>query len=193
LLRVLHSALAVCFRDRDYAVAAALAAKSVGRPVKMVCTRSDDMRFDCPRSASMQILRLAWGDDNRVAAMDHHAAAGWPTATLAPDFLRKDAKGNLYDPFAIQGADHCYTVGAQRVRALHNDLVDRTFRSGFLRSVGAGWTNWTVESFMDEAAHEAGLDPLKFRLGLSDLIVRTTRVVPGADLRRNYRLGTVLP
>ena len=152
----------------DYAVGAALAAKTVGAPVKMICTRSDDMRFDCPRSASMQTLRLAWGDDHRVAAMDHHAAAGWPSATIAPEFQRKDANGNLYDPFAIQGADHWYTVGAQRVRALHNDLVDRTFQSGYLRSVGAGWTNWAVESFMDEAAHEAGLDPLKFRLGLLD-------------------------
>ena len=154
--------------DGDYAVPAALAAKAVGRPVKMVCTREDDMRFDCPRSASMQVLRLAWGDDNHVAAMDHHAAAGWPTATIAPYFQLKDAKGDLYDPFAIQGADHWYTVGVQRVRALHNDLADRTFRPGYLRSVGAGWTGWAVESFIDEAAHEAGLDPLKFRLGLLD-------------------------
>ena len=154
--------------DCDYAVAAALAAKAVGRPVKMVCTRADDMRCDCPRSASTQVVRMAWGDDNRIAAMDHHAVAGWPTATIAPYFQGKDAKGNLYDPFAIQGADHWYTVGAQRVRALHNDLADRTFRPGYLRSVSAGWTNWAVESFMDEAAHEAGVDPVKFRLGLLD-------------------------
>jgi len=63
--------------DGDYAVPAALASLAIGgKPVKMVCTRSDDMRFDCPRSASRQVLRLAWGEGNRVAAMDHHAAAG---------------------------------------------------------------------------------------------------------------------
>jgi len=166
--------------DGDYAVPAALAAKAVGRPVKMVCTREDDMRFDCPRSASMQVLRLAWGDDNHVAAMDHHAAAGWPTATIAPYFQLKDAKGDLYDPFAIQGADHWYTVGVQRVRALHNDLADRTFRPGYLRSVGAGWTGWAVESFIDEAAHEAGLDPLKFRLGLLDGAGRNAGSAPNS-------------
>jgi isoquinoline 1-oxidoreductase beta subunit len=33
----------------DYTVGAALAAKAIGKPVKMVCTRADDMRFDCPR------------------------------------------------------------------------------------------------------------------------------------------------
>src|SRR5260370_28632379 len=32
----------------DYAVPAALAAKAVGKPVKMVSTRPDDMRFDSP-------------------------------------------------------------------------------------------------------------------------------------------------
>jgi CO/xanthine dehydrogenase Mo-binding subunit len=155
--------------DGDYAVGAAFASLAVGgKPVKMVCTRADDMRFDCPRSASRQVLRLAWGDGNRVAAMDHHAAAGWPTATIAPYFLGKDAKGAPYDPFAISGADHWYNVGAHRVRALRNDLADRTFRSGYLRSVSAGWTSWAVESFMDEAAHEAGGDPVAFRLSLLD-------------------------
>jgi len=166
--------------DCDYAVAAALAAKAVGRPVKMVCTRADDMRFDCPRSATTQVVRLAWGDDNRIAAMDHHAAAGWPTATIAPALLSKNAKGNLYDPFSIQGADHWYTVGAQRVRALQNDLADRTFRPGFLRSVSAGWTNWAVESFMDEAAHDVGVDPVKFRLGLLDGTGRNAGSAPNS-------------
>jgi isoquinoline 1-oxidoreductase subunit beta len=166
--------------DCDYVVAAALAAKAVGRPVKMICTRADDMRFDCPRSATTQVVRLAWGDDNRIAAMDHHAAAGWPTATIAPALLAKDAKGNLYDPFSIQGADHWYTVGAQRVRALQNDLAGRTFRPGYLRSVSAGWTNWAVESFMDEAAHQAGVDPVKFRLGLLDGAGRNAGSAPNS-------------
>lgn len=166
--------------DGDYAVPAALAAKAMGKPIKMVCTRADDMRFDCPRSASTQVLRMAWGDDNRVAAMEHHAAAGWPTATIAPYFQGKDAKGNLFDPFAIQGADHWYTVGAQRVRALRNDLADRTFRPGYLRSVSAGWTNWAVESFMDEAAHEAGVDPVKFRLGMLDGAGRNAGSAPNS-------------
>ena len=56
--------------DGDYTVPAALAAKAVDKPVKMVCTRPDDMRFDCPRSPSMQVLRMAFGDGGRVVAMD---------------------------------------------------------------------------------------------------------------------------
>jgi CO/xanthine dehydrogenase Mo-binding subunit len=164
----------------DYAVPAALAAKAIGKPVKMVCTRPDDMRFDSPRSPSVQVVRMAFDDGGKVAAMIHHAAAGWPTAVMAPSFLSKDANGVPYDPFSINGADHWYTVGAQRVRALRNDLADRSFRPGWLRSVAPGWTNWALESFMDEAAHAAGVDPVAFRLRLLDGAGRNAGSAPNA-------------
>jgi CO/xanthine dehydrogenase Mo-binding subunit len=167
----------------DYAVPAALAAKAIGRPVKMVLTRPDDARFDSFRSPSIQTLRMAFDANGNVVAMDHHASAGWPTLVMAPSFLKiglydraearalygktmaKGLRGRAYDPFAISGADHWYDVGAQRVRALSNDLANDAFRPGWLRSVGSGWTNWAVESFMDEAANEIGVDPVAFRLG----------------------------
>jgi CO/xanthine dehydrogenase Mo-binding subunit len=164
----------------DYAVPAALAAKAVGKPVKMVCTRPDDMRFDSPRSPSVQFVRMAFDDRGKVTAMDHQAAAGWPTAVVAPSFMSKGTDGVAYDPFAISGADHWYTVGAQRVRALSNDLANRTFRPGWLRSVGPGWTNWAVESFMDEAAHAAGVDPVAFRLRMLDGAGRNAGSAPNA-------------
>jgi isoquinoline 1-oxidoreductase beta subunit len=112
--------------------------------------------------------------------MDHHAAAGWPTAVMAPLFMLKGSNGVPYDPFAIQGADHWYTVGSQRVRALRNDLADRTFRAGYLRSVGSGWLNWAVESFMNETAYAAGIDPVEFRLRLLDGAGRNAGSAPSA-------------
>jgi CO/xanthine dehydrogenase Mo-binding subunit len=166
--------------DGDYAVPAALAAKAVGKPVKMVCTRADDMRFDCPRSPSTQTLRMAFGDGGKVMAMEHHAAAGWPTAAINPKFMLKDARGVPFDGFAIAGADHWYTVGAQRVRALCNDLANRSFRPGYLRSVGPGWINWALESFMDEAAHTIAMDPVEFRLRLLDGVGRNSGSAPNA-------------
>ena len=166
--------------DGDYAVPAALAAKAVGKPVKMVCTRADDMRFDCPRSPSTQVVRMAFADGGRVTAMEHHAAAGWPTAVMAPALMPKDAHGVPFDPFAIHGADHWYTVGAQRLRAIQNDLAARTFRPGWLRSVGSGWVNWALESFMDEAAHHAGVDPVAFRMRMLDGAGRNSGSAPNS-------------
>ena len=148
----------------DYAVPAALASKALGKPVKMILTRADDAHFDSFRSPSVQTLRMAFGDDGSVAAMDHAATAGWPTQVLLPSFMPKGTNGQPYDPFAIAGADHWYDVGAQRVRAISNDLANRSFRPGWLRSVGPGWTNWAVESFIDEAAHALKMDPVAFRL-----------------------------
>src|ERR1700720_3777799 len=164
----------------DYAVPVALAAKAVGKPVKMIATRSDDMRFDCPRSPSVQRLRMAFGENGQVTAMEHDAAAGWPTAAYAPFFMLKDKNGVEYDPFSIHGADHWYTVGAQRLRALRNDLANQTFNPGWLRSVGSGWVNWALESFMDEAAHAARVDPVAFRLRLLDGAGRNAGSPPSA-------------
>ena len=153
----------------DYAVGAALASKAIGgKPVKMVMTRADDSRFDSPRSPSVQTVKMAFGEAGRVVAMEHVACAGWPTEAMAPFFMPKGANGVAFDPFAANGTNHWYNVGPHRVRAVGNDLANQTFRPGWLRSVGPGWTNWALESFMDEAALKAGVDPLTFRLKLLD-------------------------
>jgi CO/xanthine dehydrogenase Mo-binding subunit len=164
----------------DYAIPAALASKALGKPVKLVFTRADDSLFDSPRSPSVQKLRMAFGEAGRVTAMEHTAAAGWPTLAMAPFFMPKGTNGVAYDPFSVNGADHWYTVGAQRVRAVNNDLANATFRPGWLRSVGPGWTNWALESFMDEAAHSVGADPLAFRLKLLDAAGRNAGSGPTA-------------
>jgi CO/xanthine dehydrogenase Mo-binding subunit len=149
----------------DYAVPAALASKAIGgKPVKLVFFREDDVQFDSVRSPSVQKLRMAFDADNAVVGMEHHAAAGWPTQVMVPSFMPNGVNDEPYDPFAIDGADHWYSVGAHKVRAISNDLANKTFRPGWLRSVGPGWTNFAVESFMDEAAHKLGVDPLAFRL-----------------------------
>lgn len=149
----------------DYTVPAALASKALeGKPVKMVMLRPEDFQFDSPRSSSVQLLKMAFDQEKGVRAMEHHAAAGWPTKVMVPVSMPKSTNGKSYDPFSISGADHWYSVGPQKVRAISNELANNSFRPGWLRSVGPGWTNWAVESFMDEAALHVGADPLTFRL-----------------------------
>ncbi len=166
----------------DYTVPAALTSKALGgKPVKMVLTRPQDMQFDSARSLSVQQLKMAFDDNKAVTAMEHHATAGWPTQILAPGFMPKGVNGEVFDPFAIAGADHWYSVGAQKVRTVSNDLANDTFRPGWLRSVGPGWTGWAVESFMDEAAHHAGKDPLQFRLDMLKAEGRNAGSTPVAE------------
>ncbi|MBN3761429.1 molybdopterin cofactor-binding domain-containing protein [Burkholderia sp. Ac-20365] len=148
----------------DYTVPAALATQKLGRPVKMVLTREDDTRLDSLRSPTLQRLRLGWNDDGKTTAMEHVAVAGWPSLTVFPGNLKKGTNGATYDPFSISGADHWYEVGALRVRAINNDLAQKSFRPGWLRAVAPGWTNWALESFMDEVAHVQRVDSVAFRL-----------------------------
>jgi isoquinoline 1-oxidoreductase beta subunit len=164
----------------DYTVPAALTSQALGgKPVKMVLMRPQDMQFDSARSASVQQLKMAFDDKKAVIGMEHHATAGWPTQVLAPFFMPKGTNGEPYDPFSISGADHWYSVGTKKVRAVSNDLAIATFRPGWLRSVGPGWTNWAVESFMDEAAHHADKDPLQFRL---DMLIAEGRNAGGTPV-----------
>ena len=151
----------------DYMIPAALASKALGgKPVKLILTRSDDMQFDSFRSPSVQRVRMAFDGSDRITAMDYQAAAGWPTGVMAAAFMEKGVDDKPYDQFAIAGGDHWYEVGAFRVRALRNDLAEKTFRPGWLRSVSPGWTSWGVECFLDEVAHRQKKDPAQFRLEL---------------------------
>ena len=166
--------------ERRLHCAGALAAKALGKPVKLVLTRADDARFDSFRSPSIQNSVSAFDANGKVTAMDHHASAGWPTLVMIPGGMVDGLYGKKYDPFAIAGADHWYDVGAQRVRALANDVANTAFRPGWLRSVGPGWTNFAVESFMDEAAHERGVDSVAFRVGMLNAKGRNAGSAPNS-------------
>ncbi len=152
----------------DYFIPAALATKALGRPVKVVYSRTDDMRLDCARSPSWQKLSGAVAD-GKVAALTHDVACGWPTNNVAPALLGDDLdKKNKVDVFAINGADVWYTFPNHHVRLLDNKLAEATVPPGYLRSVAPGFTVWALESFVDELAHAANVDPVAFRLAHLD-------------------------
>jgi len=153
----------------DYILPAALAAKALGKPVKVVFTREDDARFDCARSASVARFSATLNGQNELTGIEHAAAAGWPTLAMAPGFMGDgvDGKGK-FDPFSISGANHWYSLANHRVRAINNELAQQSFLPGWLRSVGPGWVIFGVESFMDEIAHASGKDPVELRLALLD-------------------------
>jgi CO/xanthine dehydrogenase Mo-binding subunit len=153
----------------DYTLPAALTAKAIGKPVKLVYTREDDARFDCVRSPSVCRLTAHFDAQNHLLGIDHAIAAGWPTLAMAPGFMGEGIDGaGKFDPFSANGADHWYSVPHHRVRVVSNELAQNTFLPGWLRAVGPGWINFGVESFMDEIAHHAGADPIDYRLSLLD-------------------------
>ncbi|MDH4047997.1 MAG: molybdopterin-dependent oxidoreductase [Gammaproteobacteria bacterium] len=165
----------------DQMIPAALAARELGRPVKLVFPRAEDSRFDCVRSASVAKFDASFDKSGKLTGIEHAAAAGWPTLAMAPGFLGDgiDGKGK-FDPFSISGADHWYTLPAHRVRAINNELAQKTFLPGWLRAVGSGWMGWGVESFMDEVAALSGEDPVAFRLARLDAAGKNAGSAPNS-------------
>jgi len=153
----------------DYMIPAALVAQKIGKPVKLVFTRADDSLFSQPRSPSVQRFDASFDGNDKLLAVEHGLAAGWPTLSMAPGFMPEslDKKGRT-DPFSSSGADHWYSFDNQQVRVFNNDLAQKTFLPGWLRAVGAGWIAWGVESFVDELAIKHNKDPLQYRLELLD-------------------------
>jgi isoquinoline 1-oxidoreductase beta subunit len=165
----------------DYMVPAAVTAKAVGKPVKLVFTREDDSRFDCIRSPSVQHFAAYWDDKNTLQGIDHAAAAGWPSLTMAPGFMPDSVdKKTKVDAFSISGSDHWYSLNSHRVRAINNPLAQKTFVPGYLRAVGPGWIGWGLESFMDEIAHAQNVDPIDFRMQLLDAKGKNASKAPEA-------------
>jgi len=165
----------------DQMIPAALAARELGRPVKLIFQRAEDSRFDCVRSPSVVKIDASFDADGALTGIDHAAAAGWPTLAMAPGFMADGVDGNgKFDTFSISGADHWYTLPNHRVRAINNDLAQRTFLPGWLRSVGSGWIGWGVESFMDELAAMTGEDPVEFRLARLDAAGKNAGTSPNS-------------
>ena len=165
----------------DQMIPAALAARELGRPVKLVFPRAEDSRFDCVRSPSVAKLDASFDADGGLTGIEHAAAAGWPTLSMAPGFLADGVDGNgKFDTFSISGGDHWYTLANHRVRAINNDLAQRTFLPGWLRAVGPGWIGWGVECFMDEVAEKLGEDPVAFRMARLDAAGKNTGEAPHA-------------
>jgi isoquinoline 1-oxidoreductase subunit beta len=156
--------------DADMMVPAVQAAKAIGKPVKVIYSRENDMTMDYSRPLTYQKVKAGLDGDGKLIALSHDVVSAWPTQRWGiPDFLSPsvDKKGPL-DAFTVNGADFFYSVPNHNVRAIKNEMAHNATPSGQLRSVAPGWTFWAVESMIDELAHAAGKDPAEYRIALLD-------------------------
>ena len=156
--------------EGDMMVPAVQAAKAVGKPVKVIYSRENDMAMDFSRPLTFQKIKAGLDGDGKLIAMNHDVVSAWPTKRWGiPDFLTPsvDKKGGL-DGFTVNGADFFYTVPNHNVRAILNEMAQNATPSGQLRSVAPGWTFWAVESMVDELAHAVGKDPAQYRIDMLD-------------------------
>lgn len=144
----------------DYGVEAALISRDVGRPVKVVWMREDDLRHDYYRTPSHH--RLEAGLDSRgdvVAWLHHVVSAPLLHHTLAPGEDRDRIPAAIYD---IEGAsDIAYDIPDLRIEYTP---VDIGLQMGSWRSVAHSFNVFAVNSFIDEIAQSIGVDPVQLQL-----------------------------
>jgi isoquinoline 1-oxidoreductase subunit beta len=156
--------------EADAMVPAVLASKAVGKPVKLIYSREEDVQNDFFRTLTYQKLTGGLDANGRLVALNQDVCSAWATKRWGIEAFLNDStdkKGKL-DAFSVNGADSWYTIPNHHVRAIENDIAQSATPSGQFRSVAPAWTFWAVESFMDELAHKAKKDPVEFRLAMLD-------------------------
>jgi xanthine dehydrogenase YagR molybdenum-binding subunit len=132
-----------------HVVLAALAARTAGRPVKLVLTRPQMFTGIGHRTRTVQHIRLGADRSGHLTALDHEAKG-----SIA-------VEDETYEPVAADSATAyaCPNVDTRDLQARLN-IPDPTS----MRAPGQAQGNFALESALDELAYAIGMDPLELRL-----------------------------
>ena len=152
-----------------------LAAKLVGRPVKLVLRREQMFGPVGHRSPSRQRLRMGTTEDGRFTAIEHRARI----ATSS------------FDDFFEPAADASHALYASPVIATSHEAVRLdTGTPLFMRAPGEATGSLALESAIDEMAQACGMDPLAFRLkNYAEVEPITGKPFSSKSLRECYAKG----
>jgi len=158
----------------DFAVEAAVLSKKTGKPVKVVWSREDDIKFDVYHSVAAMYMKAALGGDGTPTA--------WLQRTVFPPI------GSTFDPSTSYSAPDELGLGftdvpfaVANLRA-ENGPATAHVRIGWLRSVANIYHAFGIHSFADELAHAAGKDPLEYLLQL----LGPGRIIPKDEIGKDY-------
>lgn len=144
------------------AVEAARLSRAVGRPVRVAWTMSEEIQYGRFRAPTHHRLRATLNDAGQIAAFEHRLAGGGTNRTV-PLFGRLSQLTRM-DVSDIGGSENPYTRIPQRSVTYHLRGLPWALPIGGFRSYGMPVNCFAAESFMDEIAVTAGMDPLAFRL-----------------------------
>ncbi|WP_338243584.1 xanthine dehydrogenase family protein molybdopterin-binding subunit [Aurantiacibacter hainanensis] len=130
-------------------VAAALAARETGRPVRVVMSRQQVFQCIMRRSETSQRLRLATGEDGRLSGFGHQA-------------LVSNLPGEEFAEPVLQSSQFLY-AGENRLLELDVARVHR-MTAGSVRAPGEAVGMPALEVAMDMLAQETDIDPVELRL-----------------------------
>jgi isoquinoline 1-oxidoreductase beta subunit len=139
----------------DFAVEAAEISRASGKPIKLIWTREEDMKFGWYRPPSMHVLKGSVSENGKPLKFSHHV--------VAPSIIQMRYNRNLppqnYD--IKEGTVNLeYNIPNMRIAGT---TIETHVPISWLRSVYHTQNPFAVESFIDEMAYAAKKDPYEFR------------------------------
>ena len=152
-----------------------MAAKLVGRPVKLVLRREQMFGPVGHRGATRQTLKLGADAGGTLTGLDHH------TRTTTSSF------DDFFEPAGLV-ARHLYASPA--ISTTHEAVRNDIGTPLFMRAPGEASGSAALESAMDELAYACGMDPLAFRVkNYAEVEPTTGRPFSSKSLRECYAQG----
>jgi xanthine dehydrogenase YagR molybdenum-binding subunit len=132
-----------------HAALAAMAARELKRPVKLVLDRAELCLLDGGRPATRQHVRLAARADGRLTGMVH-------------DTANEAGRESVFNEPGSRASKSIYAVA--NYSATHSAAQLDIAPPSWMRAPGESPGSFAMESAMDELAVAAGLDPIELRL-----------------------------
>jgi isoquinoline 1-oxidoreductase beta subunit len=142
----------------DYAVEAALIARAVKKPVKLLWTREEDIAYGMYRPLAFQRLEAALDASGKVV--------GWRHGVVGDNKYHMVTGGAHISPY--------YALPNQQID-LRN--VDHAIRIKHWRAVAHNFNLFAIEGLVDEIATGEGIDPVAFRFDRMSITPKARRCV----------------
>jgi selenium-dependent xanthine dehydrogenase len=152
----------------------ALAASRSRRPVRMVLTRAESLRFHTKRHAMEHTVRLAANSDGRIQSL---------TCDILADTGAYSSAGIPVLDQATLFATGPYDIANVRIKGL--SVYTNNVPCGAMRGFGIPQSAFAVESLLDDLAVELGISPFELR--------RVNGLRPGASTATGQRLQVSVP
>jgi isoquinoline 1-oxidoreductase subunit beta len=158
----------------DFVAEAAVLSKKTGKPVKLVWTREDDIKFDYYHTVAATYMKASLGSNGMPTA--------WLQRSAFPPIGSTFELNNTYGSGGELGMGWTDTPFVIPNFRAENGPAAAHVRIGWLRSVANIYHAFAVQSFAAELAHAAGRDQLDYLLAL----IGPDRVIDKKDLGADY-------
>ena len=162
-------------RSWPHSILAALAARTVARPVQLSLTRPEMFTGIGRRPSTVQHVKIAATRDGKLVAIDHESTS---TASMGSDSPYPVTHGTT-------AAYACPNVAARDKRVRLNIPP-----IAHMRAPGEAEGNFALESLLDELSYELGMDPVELRLrNYAEVHPQTGLPWSSKALRECYQVG----